>query len=186
MTRIASLLASAALLTGASFAGTDLTLPAFSALNMHAGAHAKVHYGPQQKVTVIRGDMKVARVEVRGNVLDASACTGFCLGPHELELDIVTPHLDAITAHSGGGVSVDGAYPKQNRLDVTAHSGGSVEATAIAADSVDVTAHSGGSAHVKALTQLKAHAHSGGSVRYEGHPAQIENNTNSGGSVSGN
>lgn len=186
MIRFAAAVATAALLTSASFAGTDIKLPPFSGINAHSGAQVNVHYGPVQHVTVITGDLKVAKIQVTGgNTLDVSACEGICWGSHQLKLDIVSPRIDSIVAHSGGGVSADGNFPKLPKLAVTAHSGGAVNAVAIAADQVDVEAHSGGSTRVKALQTLNAHAHSGGSIQYQGHPAHINSQTNSGGSISG-
>jgi hypothetical protein len=186
MIRFITAIAAAALLMGASFAGTDLKLAPFSAINAHAGAQVTLHYGPVQRVTVITGDLKVAKIQVTGgSTLDISACEGFCWGSHTLKLDIVSPRIDSIVAHSGGGVAAEGDFPKLPKLAVTAHSGGAVNAGAIAADQVDVTAHSGGSARVKALQTLNAQAHSGGSITYSGHPAHVNSQTNSGGSISG-
>lgn len=185
MIRFSAAVATAFLLAGTSFAGTDMKLAPFSAIDAHAGAQVKLHYGPVQRVTVIVGDPKIAKVQVNGDTLELSACEGMCWGSHELKLDIVSPKIVSITAHSGGGLSADGNFPKLPKLAVTAHSGGAVDAVAITADQVDVTAHSGGSARVKALQTLNAHAHSGGSITYSGHPAHVNSQTNSGGSISG-
>lgn len=185
MIRFASLTAAAVLFTAASLAGSDVQLPAFTALNVHSGAHAVVHYGATQRVTVLKGDMKNAVIRVKDGSLELSACNGWCFGNHELEVEIVAPKIDTLTAHSGGAIKVEGNYPKKSSLNIEAHSGGAVEASAIPAENANVQAHSGGSVHVKVLSALNAQAHSGGSISYAGRPPHVASQTNSGGSIHG-
>jgi len=171
--------------SAAAFAGTDLRLASFTALNVHSGAHATLRYGKVQRVTVIKGDLKKARIEVHGKSLDISGCEGFCIGQADLEVEISAPSVAALKAHSGGAITANGTFPKQSHLDVEAHSGGAVDADAIPADAVTATAHSGGSVRVKALSALNASANSGGAIAYTGHPVHIESHGNSGGSIAG-
>lgn len=186
MIRSTVLIISSLLLCTAAFAGTDITVPPFTGLNVHSGADVKLIYGPTQRVTLIKGDLKKGRIQVKdGKTLDISGCEGFCWGHHDFEVDVVTPQIEAVVAHSGADVKASGNFPKQPSLNVQAHSGADVDLDAIPADAVNVVAHSGGSAHVKALTTLNAKAHSGGDVTYSGHPAHINSQTNSGGDISG-
>lgn len=187
MIRLSALIAAPLLLCTAALAGTDVAVPSFSSLNAHAGANVKLIYGPQQRVTVVKGDLKKGKIQVEhGNTLDISGCSGlFCWGNHTFEVEVVTPKIEAVEASSGGDVTASGNFPKQPHLTVHANSGGDARLAAIPADTVDVRASSGGSAEVKALSTLNAHANSGGDVNYWGHPAHINSQTNSGGDVTG-
>lgn len=187
MIRLAALIATSLVLCTAALAGTDVAVPPFSGLTAHAGADVKLIYGPNQRVTVVKGDLKKGKIEVKdGHTLDIAGCDGFfCWGITTLHVEVVTPKIEAVVAHSGGDVTASGDFPKQPHLSVQAHSGGEANLAAVPAETVDVQAHSGGSAHVKALSTLNAQAHSGGDVTYSGHPAHINSQTHSGGDISG-
>lgn len=186
MIRFASAAAAILLLTTASFAGTDVPVPPFSKLLAHSGADVKLIYGPKERVTVIRGELKDGYIQVKdGSTLEISGCKSFCMFHKALVVEVVAPRIESVIAHSGADISATGNFPKEPHLVVQAHSGGDVNVTAIPADTVDVQAHSGGDAHVKVLSTLNAQAHSGGDVTYSGHPAHINSQTNAGGSVSG-
>jgi hypothetical protein len=186
MIRLTALIAAPLLLCSAALAGTDVAVPQFSSLTAHSGADVKLIYGPNQRVTVVKGDLKKARIEVKdGHTLDIAGCDGWFCWNNTLHVEVVTPKIEAVVAHSGADVTASGNFPKQPHLSVQAHSGGEADLTAIPADTVDVVAHSGGSAHVKALSTLNAQAHSGGDVTYFGHPVHINSQTNSGGDING-
>jgi hypothetical protein len=187
MIRLTALIAAPLLLCSAALAGTDVAVPPFSSLSAHSGANVKLIYGPQQRVTVVKGDLKKGRIQVKhGNTLDISGCSGmFCWGNHSFDVEVVTPKIEAVVASSGADVTASGNFPKQPHLAVQAHSGGDANLGAIPADAVDAQASSGGSADVKVLSTLNAQANSGGDVTYTGHPAHINSQTNSGGEVSG-
>lgn len=186
MIRLAALIAAPLLLCSAALAGTDVVVPPFTSLTAHSGADVKLIYGPNQRVTVIKGDLKKGKIQVKdGHTLDIAGCEGFCWGGNTLHVEVVTSKIEAVVAHSGADVTASGNFPKQPHLSVQAHSGGDANLAAIPADTVDVVAHSGGSADVKALSTLNAQAHSGGDVTYSGHPPHINSQTNSGGDISG-
>lgn len=187
MIRLTALIATSALLCTAALAGTDVTVPPFSSLNANSGADVKLIYGPKQRVTVIKGDLKKGKIQVtNGHTLEISGCKGwFCWGNHSFDVEVVTPNIDAVAASSGADVTASGNFPKQPHLAAHANSGGDVDLAAIPAQTVDVQANSGGSVRVKALSTLNAQANSGGDVTYSGHPAHINSQTNSGGNVSG-
>ncbi len=187
MKRIVALVAAPLLLGSVSFAGTDVSVPPFSSLTADSGANVKLVYGPAQRVTLIKGDLNRGHIEVKdGHTLEISGCRGtFCWGLHKFDVEVVTPKIESVVAHSGADVNASGNFPKEPHLSVQAHSGGDVDVSAIPADAVDVQAHSGGSARVKALSSLNAQAHSGGDVNYVGHPAHVNSQTNSGGDITG-
>lgn len=183
---IRKLILAALLLGGVSFAGTDVAVPPFSSISAHSGANVKLIYGPNQRVTVTKGNLKKGKIEVNdGHTLDIAGCDGWFCWNNTLHVEVVTPKIEGVVAHSGADVIASGSFPKQPHLNVQAHSGGDVDLAAIPADTVDVEAHSGGSADVKAFSSLNAKAHSGGDVTYAGHPAHINAQSNSGGDISG-
>lgn len=185
MIRFAAFVAATVLLTGTSFAGNDMKLPPFSAIAVHGGGEVKLSYGPVQRVTVIKGDMKVARVEVKGQTLDLAACTGMCWGSHELVVEVVTPKLEAVDVHGGGSITAQGTFPKLPHIRAEVHGGGEADISAIPVETVNAEVHGGGSLRVKALNALNAQVHGGGEITYVGHPAQISSQTHGGGSING-
>jgi len=160
-------------------------LPPFSAVNVHGGGDVKLIYGPVQRVTVLKGDMKVARVLVKGNTLELAACDGMCWGSHELLVEVVTPNIDAMDIHGGGSIRASGNFPKLPHLRAEIHGGGDADFSAIPFETVDAEVHGGGSLRVKALNALNAQVHGGGDVHYVGHPAHIVSQTHGGGSING-
>ncbi len=185
MIRLTALIAAPRLGGAAAVAGTGVAVPPFSGLVAHSGAEVKLIYGPKQRVSVTKGDPKKGRIEVKdGHTLDIAGCNGWFCWNNTLHVEVVTPKIDAVEAHSGANVTASGNFPKQPHLKVQAHSGGDANLAAIPADTVDVQANSGGSAQVKALSTLNAEANSGGDVTYSGHPAHLNSQTNSGGEVS--
>jgi len=185
MIRPIALIAAQILLSAAAFAGTDVSVPHFTELAARAGAEVKLVYGPSQRVTVLKGDPKQGRIEVKdGHRLEIAGCDGaFCWGIHTLVVEVVTPQIESVQAQSGADVTASGTFPKQAHLSVQAHSGGDADVRVIAGETVDAQASSGGSAHVQALSTLNASANSGGDVGYTGHPAHINIQSNSGGDV---
>ncbi len=185
MIRIATLVSATVLLTGASFAGSDVKLPPFSAIDVHGGGEVKLSYGPVQRVTIIKGDTKVALVVVKDQTLELSPCSGVCWGSHDLLIEVVTPKLDALDIHGGGSIRAQGTFPKLAHVHADIHGGGEADLSAIPFESVDAEVHGGGSLRVKALNALNAQVHGGGEVFYLGHPAHINSQTHGGGSISG-
>lgn len=186
MTRLVALIVAPILLSAAAFAGTDVSVPHFTDVAARAGAEVKLVYGPSQRVTVLEGDLKRGRIEVKdGHRLEIAGCDGsFCWGSHKLVVEVVTPQIDFVLAQSGAQVTASGEFPKQAHLTVRAYSGGEADARAIPAEAVDAQAGSGGNADVHALSMLKARANSGGQLRYMGRPAQVDSQSNSGGGIS--
>lgn len=186
MIRFAPIAAAALLLCSAAQADSDIKVPPFSSIAASAGADVKLSYGPVQRVTLIKGDLKRGRIEVRdGHTLTITGCEGICIGNHALKVEVVAPRIESVVAHSGADIEARGNFPKVPMLYVKANSGGDADAEAIPADSVDAEANSGGAVKVKALNSLKARASSGGDVTYTGHPPHIDADTHSGGDISG-
>jgi len=183
MIRSATVVAAALLLTGAAFAGTDLSFPAFTGINLHGGGHVVLRHGAVQKVTVIKGDLKKADIHLDGKTLDVSSCKGWCWNVAELVVEITSPAIDAMEVHGGGDLEAVGEFPHQPVLNVQVHGGGDLDARAIPADTVNASVHGGGDAKVKALTAINANVHGGGDLTYTGNPGQIRSETHGGGTI---
>ena len=182
-----SLIASAALCLIASapaLAATDLQLPAFSAIETHGGGVVILHHGATQRVSVIKGDLKISQVTVHDGKLMVDPCppSSWFQSP-ELVVEVVAPRIEALAAHGGGSIEAKGPFPSQPKLAVAAHGGGSIDARAIAAETVAASVHGGGSIRVNAVATLAAQAHGGGSITYAGNP-QVASSIHGGGSIS--
>jgi len=181
------LIASAALCLIAfapALAATDLSLPPFSAIDTHGGGRVVLHHGPAQKVTVIKGDLKISRVSVQNGTLTVDPCPTSCwLQSPELEVDVVSPDVHALSAHGGGSIAATGPFPTQSQLAASVHGGGLVDARAIPAENIAAEAHGGGTIKVRPLAALGASVHGGGSIIYVGNPPKIASSTHGGGSI---
>ena len=184
MIRFLAAATTALILTGAAFAGTEVKFASFSGISVHSGAHVILRHGTTQRVTVVKGDLGKADLHVSGNTLDISPCKAWCWHVGEFEVEVISPKIDNVVAHSGGALQASGEFPKQASLHLTAHSGGAIEARAIPADAVNALAHSGGAIQLKALSSLEAEANSGGTISYTGNPPHLSIQSNSGGSIS--
>jgi len=96
----------------------------------------------------------------------------------------VEVNLDAgsaeVSCSSAGDVELKG---KVGNLRLDASSAGEIDAFDLEADEVDAQASSGASVKFNVSRALKAHASSGGSIRYRGNPENSATNSSSGGSV---
>jgi len=185
MIRPLAFIISATLLSGAAFAGTEVKVPPFSGIDVHGGGDVKLVYGPVQRVTVIKADMKVARIEVKGNTLVLSPCEGMCWGSHPLEVEIVSPKIEYLDIHGGGSIRATGNFEKVSNLKIEVHGGGDADISAIPVQSVRADVHGGGELKVKAIDSLDAEVHGGGDITYVGRPAHISSKTHGGGSIRG-
>jgi hypothetical protein len=179
-------LAVAALAPTAALADQVIHVPPFRSIELHGGGNATLRHGERQRVVLIKGDPAVARIEVAGDgKLVLSPCDSdhhWCWGRHDLEVEITTPSIAAISVHGGGDLNAEGAFPRQPHLALEVHGGGDADVRAIPADNVSVEVHGGGDAKLRAEHSLSADVHGGGDVHYWGHP-QVSSSTHGGGSV---
>lgn len=170
-----------------ALADIDVPVPAFSGIEAHGGASVVLRHGPVQKVTIVKGDLKVSKITVNGTSLDIEACphswTGCPFG-YKLQVEITSPHIEAMDAHGGGAIRVEGDFPQQKQLHLEAHGGGAIDSRAIPAEEVYADAHGGGAIHTRALASLHAEAHGGGAIDYAGNPPQVFASAHGGGAIS--
>ncbi len=168
-----------------SSASETVAVPRFKSIELHGGGHAILRHGERQRVTLIKGDPKIARIEVDGDgTLNLSPCkrTFGCPWHSELDVEVVTPAIAAVSVHGGGQLEAKGNFPHQPSLAVSVHGGGEADLRAIAADTVTAEVHGGGDANVHAVKTLTASVHGGGDLHYWGHPS-VMSDVHGGGSV---
>jgi hypothetical protein len=176
-------LALAALTPSMALAGQVISVPQFKTIELHGGGIATLRHGDRQRVVLIKGDPKIAQIEVTGDgKFLLSPCRDTCWGNHELEVEITTPGIAAISVHGGGDLKAEGGFPRQPSLALSVNGGGDAYMRAIPADNVAVVVHGGGDAEVRAERTLTADVHGGGDVHFWGHP-QVTSSTHGGGSV---
>jgi hypothetical protein len=128
-----------------SLAATDLPLAPFTAISVHGGGHVILRHGTTQRVSLLKGDPKVALIRVNGSTLELSPCENVCLFRHvDLEVEIVSPDIRAIDAHGGGAIDTKGEFPKQAEMAVAAHGGGAIDIRAKPVEQVAAEVHGGG------------------------------------------
>jgi hypothetical protein len=176
----------AALLPSAAMADQVINVPPFRSIELHGGGEATLRHGDRQRVVLIKGDPAIAEIRVsRDGTLVLSPCKDddhWCWGRQELEVEVTTPAVAAISVHGGGELKAERGFPTQPSLDLTVHGGGEADVRAIPADNVSAEVHGGGDAYLRAERTLTADVHGGGDVHYWGHPS-VSSSTHGGGSV---
>ena len=155
---------------------------AFRSLELHHGGHVVVRHGPVQRVTLLSGDQRHSRIETEGGKLVIANDRGSCPRGYRLEVEVVTPHLDAIAVSNGGTIEADGDFPSRESLAVAVEQGGTLDARAIPADAVAASVYSGGRVLTTARDALSASIRSGGSITYWGDPV-VQKSIRNGGSL---
>lgn len=187
--RFAHVLAAAIAVAAPVAASAQTVVPTdkFTAIDLHGGGTITIRQGPTQRVTLVRGDPKVARFEVtdreHGGRLMISPCDGFCLGSHHLDVEIETPELSGVAIHGGGHIVAHGAFPAQGAVSASIHGGGDIDMKDVPARSASASIHGGGKIQVAAQSALAASIFGGGSIRYLGQPT-VASEIHGGGSVS--
>lgn len=155
-----------------------------------SGEYLKIHMkeGRYRDITV-----KVYLTYVEVNKLSASSAANiYADGPVKtrtlslsassagtIDLQLEVDELE-VNASSAGELDLRG---KAKVVDVDASSAGEIDAYELIADEVTADVSSAGDAKVNAVKEIKAHASSGGSIRYKGNPERSNTTSSSGGSV---
>lgn len=182
---IRKLALAAALLGTTAFAGTNVPVAPFTSIQLSGGGHVIVRSGAQQRVTLVKGDIKISRIVVNGDKLEISPCSGWsCPRHYDLEVEVMSPNIKGLSIHGGGGIDAQGSFAKQAVLDLQLHGGGDIQAGAIPAETVNASVFGGGDITTKPVTNLNAQVHGGGDITYIGHPPHVASQTFGGGSIS--
>ena len=184
ISRILALAAAATLAGGAALAQTALPLAPFNSVELRGGGHVEIRHGDAQRVTLLKGStaFTTARIE-DGRKLVIDACNHDCPSHYDLEIQIVTPDIDAASVSGGGLVESVGAFPNQHSIAAAVDGGGTVDVRSIDAASANVAVDGGGKILVKAEHALNAAIDGGGRILYWGDP-EITSAIDGGGNVS--
>ena len=158
------------LLMGTANAGTEVPLAHFASLQLRGGGHVILHHGGAQHVMLLKGSTKFTSFRLEGSQLVIDGCNWQCPHHYELEIDIVSPGIGAISVEGGGSIEAKGDFPHQAKLSAAVAGGGDVDARTIAAETVDAAVAGGGNIHVKPVRELHAAVTGGGDIAYSGDP----------------
>jgi len=156
--------------------------PPFTSIELHDGAKAVLQYGAIQSVALVKGNQQVSRVTVEGDRLVIEKCRDNCPRGYQLEVEVVTPAIAAISISDGGTIESRGDFPRQTEISFAVSNGGMIDARAILAGNVAATVNQGGSILAKPQATMVASVSNGGVITYWG-DAQVTSSTQRGGQV---
>lgn len=172
--RLAYLFAAAALCAAPAVAAAQTVIPTarFTSVELHGGGSISIRQAPVQRVTLVRGDAKLAGFDVDSSgKLIIRSCRGMCWGSHQrLEVAIDTPELNGAQIHGGGRIEAHGAFPAQRAVTAAIMGGGDIDMRDVPAQTASAAIHGGGKIFVTAQNSLSAKIFGGGEIRYLGQP----------------
>jgi len=183
--RIAHSLAAFALLglVSAPAIAEDVAVGHFDQVELDGGGHVTVKYGPTQKVTLLKGSTEYTKFTIRqGNQLEIKSCPWHCPADYTVDVEIVTPFINAASIDGGGHIVIAGGFPAQHDLAAAIDGGGSLNLTALSADVVNAAIDGGGHIDITAKQRLHAAIDGGGLITYHGDP-QVMSAIDGGGTV---
>lgn len=164
-------------------AGEIVPLGHFDSVGLNGGGHVVLKHGAVQSVTLLKGSTQYTSLKIRhGNDLEIDACNNNCPEHYELEIEIVTPDINAVAINGGGEIQTAGAFPAQGNLDAAVNGGGHIDMHDIDAKSVSAAVNGGGHILVTATASLSAAVQGGGHISYRGNPS-VSQAVQGGGSV---
>lgn len=170
-------------LSTAATAQTAIAVNRFRSVELHHGGTVIVRHGPVQRVTMLKGDHRYTTVRVAsGDRLVVANDRESCPRGYRVEVEVVTPQLDAVSVSNGGTLQIAGGFPPQASIAAAVEQGGTIDIRSIAADDVAASVYSGGGILTNAREALAATVRSGGAITYWGDP-RIAKNVRDGGVV---
>lgn len=152
-------------------AQTPVDVPAFDSVELEGGGTVTIRHGPTQRVTLIRGDLATSDFSVDDDGrLTIRACRRSC-ADYRLEVEIVTPAIDAVAIEGGGHLTAEGNFPARDRFAIAINGGGSINMAAVESDDVAAAIRGGGIITANARRNLAASIRGGGAIRYLGGPS---------------
>ena len=160
-------------------AETVVPLAKFNSIELRGGGQVRLRYGPVQRVTVIRGSTEYSRIAVEAegrrkpDRLVIEACDRNCPRNYELEIEVVTPDLQAVSVRGGGEIDAASAFPGPESLAVAVTGGGQIDVREVGAASVAAAVDGGGVILTRPGGSLAAAITGGGEIRYWGDPSVV-------------
>ncbi len=172
--RAAGLAALVIALPAAAGASEVVPLDHFSGVGLRGGGHVLLKHGATQSVTLVKGSTQYTSLKVRGDSLEIDACNETCPQQYDLEIEIVSPQVDAVAISGGGAIVAAGGFPSQAKLDAAVSGGGAIDLRALQAATVDAAVNGGGHIQFRANGTLNAAVSGCGHIAYAGHPKLSE------------
>jgi hypothetical protein len=163
----------AAALVGIAPASAQQVVPVgpFDSIELEGGGHVIVKAGDVQQVRLLQGSTALTRFRIEDSrKLKIEACNNDCPHHYNLEVEITTPHLDALAISGGGRIESTGKFPATRHLAVAVEGGGTIDARSVDADNAEAAVNGGGVIKLKAHGNLTAAVDGGGDIRYWGNP----------------
>lgn len=169
----------------ASYGAAQTVMPVgqFRSVELHDGGTVIVRHGPVQRVTILSGDAGSVRIRVAsGQRLVIENCKQDCSDHHRLQVEVITPELEAVAVSNGGTMRTAGEFPAQAAIQAAVEQGGRIDIRSIPADTVTASVYSGGGIFTHARQALTAAVESGGAITYWGDP-RVKRSVRDGGVV---
>ncbi|HEY5839077.1 MAG TPA: hypothetical protein VIT19_08580 [Pyrinomonadaceae bacterium] len=157
-------------------------LPRFNSIVLDGGAKAVIQYGSPQRVTMLKGSEDLSLITVTQDRLVVNKCRDKCPRGYELQVEIVTPLINAIAVTNGGVIESRGDFPLQTAMSLAVNHGGTVDARTISANNITAAVAQGGRILAKPETTMVASVSNGGVITYWGN-AQVMSSTEHGGAI---
>ena len=147
------------------------------------GVKAVLHYGSPQRVTLLKGNGDTSLITVTQEQLVIDKCRAKCPRGYELQVEIVTPLINAIAVTNGGAIESRGDFPLQTAMSLAVNHGGTVDARTISANNITAAVAQGGRILANPQVTMVASVSNGGVITYWGN-ARVTSSTEHGGVVS--
>ncbi len=154
----------------------------FTSVELHNGTKAVLQYGTVHRVTLLKGSTDFSRIRVSQQRLVIDKCPDKCPRGYELQVEIVTPVILALSVANGGRIESQGDFPRQAALSLAVSNGGVLDARAILASNITAAVAHGGRILAKPQAKLIASVNQGGMITYWG-TAQVTSAIEHGGVV---
>jgi hypothetical protein len=101
------------------------------------------------------------------------ACKHPCPKKYDLQIEITTPNLEAMSASGGGTIESDRGFPGQDKLAAAVDGGGTLDLRSMSTANANAAVENGGQIRVTVMDTLSAAVDSGGLIEYWGNPAHL-------------
>lgn len=185
--RISSLLTVAVLSTvvvlSSGAAPAVIPVEQFRSVELQGGGNVIVRHGKTQRVTMLEGSLRYSRVRLAGGQrLVIDKCVTECPRGYQMQIEVITPELSAVSVSNGGTVQSRGTFPAQAAIEAGVAQGGTIDIRSIPADAVEASVDSGGRIFTHPRKTLTGTVVSGGAITYWGN-ARVEQSVRNGGFV---
>jgi|SRR5947209_15102211 len=169
--QLCTALAAAVCVAWPAFAHHVVPVSPFDRIELEGGGHVMVKRGDLQQVRLMEGSLAFTRLSVDDSrKLRIESCRQECPHHYDLEIEITTPHIDALAVSGGGVIESEGSFSPPHDLALAIEGGGKIDARTVSAEKVTAAVNGGGLIKLRAKGKLTAAVDGGGEIRYWGNP----------------